>query len=229
MNPAKSDLKGTTVTFEQMPSGEMKFTTAGMSYTFKMDGKDYPSLFGMTAAWKQTDANTWESTDKLNGKVLNTARTQVAADGKTMTVELKGTKPNGESFEEKTVYERLSGDKGLSGKWMSKKVDVGSPNVLEFTPKGSEGLLVTIPDFQITADARFDGKDYPATGPQVPAGITLALRKTGARSFEMIEKANGKEIFKIEFAVSADGKTLTETGGATAAPGEKTKVVYDRQ
>ncbi len=57
-NPAKSDFGESTVTFAQTGSGEMQFTAEGQSYTFKTDGKDYPAIFGTTAAWKQIDANT---------------------------------------------------------------------------------------------------------------------------------------------------------------------------
>jgi hypothetical protein len=38
----------------------------------------------------------------------------------------------------------------------------------------------------------------------------------------------GKFLYKVMYTVSADGKTLTETGTATATK-EKVKVVYDRQ
>ena len=75
LNLAKSDFVETTVTYEQTASGHMQFTAAGQSYTFQMDGKDYPSLFGGTAAWKQTDATTWEIALKQNGKLINTTTT----------------------------------------------------------------------------------------------------------------------------------------------------------
>jgi hypothetical protein len=41
-------------------------------------------------------------------------------------------------------------------------------------------------------------------------------------------KNNGKVLYKVAYGVSADGKTLTETGGVTAT-NEKVKIVYDRQ
>lgn len=52
MNPAKSDLGQMTVTYEQLPSGDMQATIDGQSYKFRMDGKDYPAVYGTTAAWK---------------------------------------------------------------------------------------------------------------------------------------------------------------------------------
>jgi hypothetical protein len=62
----------------------------------------------------------------------------------------------------------------------------------------------------------------------VPPGFTLAVKKTGPRSFEMSEKQNGKALFTSVFSVSANGKTLTETA-TTLSTNEKIKVVYDRQ
>ena len=69
MNVAKSNFGDTTVTYEQMPGGEMKTTADGQSYTFKTDGKDTMTPWGVTVAWKAIDANTWEMTEKTNGKV----------------------------------------------------------------------------------------------------------------------------------------------------------------
>jgi hypothetical protein len=43
LNPAKSDFGEQTVTYEETGSGEMKVTGDGQSYTFKADGKDYPT------------------------------------------------------------------------------------------------------------------------------------------------------------------------------------------
>jgi hypothetical protein len=228
LNPAKSKFTGTAVTFAQNASGEMQFTAEGQSYTFKVDGEDYPALYGQTAAWKQIDANTWETTDKLNGKVLSTDTTKLSADGKTLTITSKGTKPNGEPFEDTSVNQRVSGGPGLPGKWKSTQVKVTSPNLMELAPFEGDGLALKIVDYDVSCNAKFDGKDYPATGPTVPPGFTLAVKKTGPRSFEMSEKQNGKALFTSVFSVSANGKTLTETA-TTLSTNEKIKVVYDRQ
>lgn len=99
LNVAKSDFGETTVTFAQSASGQMQFTAQGQSYTFQVDGKDYPSLFGRTAAWKQIDANTWETANKQNGKLLTTDTTRLSADGKTLTIHAKRPKPAGGTFD----------------------------------------------------------------------------------------------------------------------------------
>src|SRR2546428_13374253 len=74
MNVAKSDFGEPTVTYEQMSSGEMKANMDGQSYTFKTDGKDNMTPWGMTIAWKSVDANAWEVTEKTNGRVTSTSK-----------------------------------------------------------------------------------------------------------------------------------------------------------
>lgn len=228
INLAKSNFGETTTTFAQTGSGQMQHTADGLSYTFRLDGKDYPAQFGYTAAWKQIDANTWETTNKLNGKVLGTTTRKLSADGATLTENSKGPKPAGGSFDMTTVFQRVSGGPGLPGKWKTKNVKSSSPNIMELVASGPNGLTFRIVDYQAACDAQFDGKDYPCTGPTVAAGFTLAIKKTGPRSFEMTEKQNGKGLYKGTFTVSADGKTLTENGGAVGV-NEKYTAVYNRQ
>ena len=50
MNTAKSNFGDTTLTYEQLSGGEMKVTADGQSYTFKTDGKDNMTPWGMTMA-----------------------------------------------------------------------------------------------------------------------------------------------------------------------------------
>ncbi len=228
LNPDKSTFTGETESYEHMPSGEIKYTSEGMSYTFKTDGQDRPALLDRTAAWKQIDKSTWEATFKMNGKVLATDTLKVSSDGKTLTEVARGTKPNGEKFEDTTVYERTGAGAGLLGAWKSTKVKIGSPNLFQFTPYGTDGLTLDIVDYKATCKAKFDGKDYPATGPTVPAGLTLALTRKGPRSFQMLEKVQGKALSQSTFTVSQDGKILTEVGRPVAVD-EPYTAVYEKQ
>ena len=228
MNPAKSDFGETTITYEQLPSGEMQSTAAGASYTFKLDGNDYPAMFGSTAAWKSLSANSWETTWKLNGKVLTTDTLTLSADGKTLTVNSKGKKPNGEMLDDTLVAERVSGGPGLAGKWKTKNVKSTAPSVLELASSGPDGLVFKIVDMDLTCNGKFDGKDHPCTGPTLGPGWAVSFVNAGPRALDMTVKNNGNVVFKLWYSVSADGKTLTENGTATG-PNEKTTVVYDRQ
>lgn len=228
LNLEKSQFTGTTMTYEQLPSGEMRSTAEGQSYTFKTDGKEYPAIFGSTVVWKQLDANTWQATYKLKGTVLSTDTIKVSPDGNTLTVSAKGTKPDGASFESTAEYQRLAGESGLAGKWKSTKVAMSSPETMEFIESTSGGLMWKVPAYKISVDLKFDGKDYAVTGPTVPANFTIAVSSTGARSFEMVEKANGKVVYRGTYTLSEDGKTLTAVFSPEGT-NEKVSAVYDRQ
>src|SRR5574341_1630682 len=92
MNIARSDFGDTTLTYEQISGGEMKATMDGLSYTFKTDGRDAMTPWGMTVAWKAVDANTWEMTEKTNGKVTSTGTLKLSRDGKMLTLDAKRVK-----------------------------------------------------------------------------------------------------------------------------------------
>lgn len=228
MNPAKSDFGEMTVTYEQLPSGEMQATTAGQTYKFKMDGNDYPAWFGNHAAWTSLSPTSWQTIWKVNGKVIVTDTVTLSADNKTLTINSKGTKPNGERIDDTVVAERVSGGPGLAGKWRTKNMKSTSPSVLEFATSGADGLMYKVVDMGLSCAAKLDGKDYPCSGPTMGPGWTVAVADQGASGLDMTVKNAGKPLFKVTYTVSADGKTLTEIGTATATS-EKTRVVYDRQ
>ena len=228
LNLSNSEFTGTTVTYLQTGPGEMQATAEGQSYKFKMDGKEYPALFGSVATWKQLDGSTWEATYKTNRTVTNTDTIRVSPDGKTMTVTSRGKKPSGESFEDNVTLERVSGGPGLAGKWKTTKVNISSPEVMEIAPYQGDGISFKIAAYNLILNAQFDGKSYLATGPTVPAGMLMSLKKTGARSFEMTGKMSGQTVYMESYSISVDGKSLTVVG---MPPGtsEKVKAVYDRQ
>src|SRR5690348_13804824 len=103
VNLAKSDFGQTTFTVENLPGGEWQATAFGVTYKFKMDGKEYPDSMGGVVAWKAVDANTWQMTAKANGKVTETDTFKLAADGKTLTDTAKQMKADASSMESTTV------------------------------------------------------------------------------------------------------------------------------
>jgi hypothetical protein len=228
LNPARSDFGDTTLAFEQMAGGEMKQTADGLSYTFKTDGKEYATPWGSTAAWKAVDSQTWQVTHKANGKVVSNDTLTVSADGKTLTAESNRIKANGETSKDVLTFQRVSGGPGLAGKWKTKNLKMSSPSVLAITPSGTGGLTLTFVDEKANCAAKFDGRDYPATGPIWPPGWTCSIAKNGDRAFDVTWKKDGKPLYKGTFTASGDGKTLTEVAGAVATT-EKIKAVYDRR
>jgi hypothetical protein len=228
LDPSKSDLTGETVKFESAGSEKVQYSSGGQSYTFTTDGKQHAGLFGRVVSVKEVDPHTWERTTTFKGKVLSHSTLMLSTDGKTLTQIAKGTNPDGGAFESTTVFKRVGEGSGMLGTWKSKEEKESSPFVLEFADNGSDGLMFNLPQIKGKCPVKFDGKDYPATGPTVPAGLTLAVTKTGHKSIEMTEKIKGKPIFKATYTVSDDGKTLTEIGSPVAV-NEPTKAVYDRQ
>jgi hypothetical protein len=225
VNLAKSDFGETTLTLETLPPDEWRSTAFGVTYRFKMDGKDYPDGMGGTAAWRSVDATTWEMVAKANGKVTETDTLKLSADGKTLTDDVKQSKADGGALHSTTVYERVSGGQSLAGKWKTRKV-TGASGTIEMIPSGGGGLLFKDPDMGLSCDAKLDGKDYPCTGPLLPPGFTVAMI-ADARSLDLTVKKDAKPVFTATYTVAADGKSMTEIG-APANGGDKIKVMFDR-
>jgi hypothetical protein len=78
--------------------------------------------------------------------------------------------------------------------------------------------------------AYFDGKDYSVTG-TVPVGLTMALEKIDAYTYEMVGKINGKEIQRRRNVISKDRKTLTRTVTGKNSQGQDINnvLVFDKQ
>ncbi len=228
LNQAKSHLTGDTVTYSAAADGAMKETTSAGSYTFKADGKPYTTPFDSTVTWKQTGPSTWNTEDRLKGKLLSTDIVQISDDGKTMTVISTGTNPNGKDFHDTEVLTRVAGSKGLMGAWKSEKIKSSTSPVMEFASNGPDGIAWILPEIKARLDLKFDGKDVAPVGPTVPAGLTIAATKINARSFSFVEKMNGKPLYKGTLMVSRDGKTLTNV--STPIHGENRRTsVYDKE
>jgi hypothetical protein len=75
---------------------------------------------------------------------------------------------------------------------------------------------------------KFDGKDYPNVGPNVPAGSASSARRVNQHTLEVTDKSNGKVAGTEEIQLSSDGKTLTMTVHA-AGRSEPNILVFERQ
>ena len=122
LNEAKSKItagtpKNTNVVYEAT-GDNVRITSDGVSgdgnpthieWTGKFDGKDYPVTGDPTSdmrSYKKVDDHTLEMTVKKAGKVTTTGRIVVSADGKTRTVNTKGTDSTGKSFQNTAVYDK---------------------------------------------------------------------------------------------------------------------------
>ena len=225
LNPAKSQLTGQTAMIEKTASGAIRFATGAMSFVAKIDGKEYPGFNGGTIAWREVDANTWEITSRKGGRAANTYKLSLKDDRLTYVISRNGL--DGAPIQELAVFQRLSGGPGFFGTWKTIKV-VAKVERVELLPNGPDGLIYKEPDRGVICKAQFDGNDYPRIGLSAHPKITFAFKRSGPRSFEMVQKVDGKVRYVDVFTVSADGNRLTDYGNP---PGkrEPIKVVFDRQ
>ena len=211
LDPAKSHLTGDTMAFEDGGNGSLKYTDSDQTYTFKPDGSSFTTPLGQERTMQKSGDNVYTSTAKLHGTLLRTTTWTLSSDGKKLVLESKGTKPNGDSFDDVTTYKRTSAGTGLVGGWKSTQVKLSSPNAITIQTAGND-VTLTISAVKATVHAKWDGKDYPASGPTVADGITLALTKTGPNSFKLVEKAKTKVLAIVHYRAASDGKTLTTKG-----------------
>jgi hypothetical protein len=109
--------KNTTVVYT-VAGDSMKVVVEGIDaagkathneWTGKFDGKDYPLTGDPTAdtrSYKRIDANTLELANKKGGKVVLSGRITISADGKTRTVTVSGTGPDGKKLTSSAVYNK---------------------------------------------------------------------------------------------------------------------------
>ncbi len=232
LDMSKSDFSGETIRYQPLKGNMVRFTGGGETYIFTLDGQPHPGLFGRIVSVKQTDTNTWQRTTEFKGKILSETTVALSPDGNTLTETSRGTRPDGSSFENTEVYNRVGEGSGIVGAmmgiWRSRSASEGSASLLEFGDNGPDGIAFLLRQVEGKCLLKFDGKNYPATGPTAPDDLTLSATRTGDRSFEMTEKIKGKPIYKATYTISADGKTLTAVGSPTRVV-ERTKAVYVRQ
>ena len=122
LNEAKSKIvpgtpKNITVVYE-MDGSNIKGTIDGVDgqgkpthtvWIGKFDGKDYPvtgDSVSDTRAIKEIDARNYDLTVKKAGKTTMTGKAAISADGKSRTVTVSGTNPEGKKVTSTAVYEK---------------------------------------------------------------------------------------------------------------------------
>ncbi len=140
---------------------------------------------------------------------------------------MKAGKPDGTTVEQTQTLTRVSGGPGFLGTWKSTEVK-GAPTSIEISTTGSNGITLTLPEFQMSCKAAFDGKDYAVVGGGANLKQAFAFERLGPNSFRMTTKLNGKPFYVDVMTLSADGRTLTDEGNAISV-NEPVKTVSDRQ
>lgn len=227
-NKDKSDVKGQTESIASLGNNKYKFTYGTISFDITADGTDQTSLPGATWALTILDANKWQVVSKSNGITNGTEIWTLAPDGKSISSEYKGTRPDGTEFDSHAKMTRVSGSGGFAGTWLIADLSFSDPSPVVIAAYGSGGLSVSYPADKMSMNLTMDGKDCPVEGPTVLKGSTTSAKRAGPRSIKLTDKLNGKLMDTTELKVSADGKTLTMTEH-DAGVKKPLVLVYDRQ
>ncbi len=77
--------------------------------------------------------------------------------------------------------------------------------------------------------AKLDGRDYPAKGS--PDTDTFAFKKLDARTYEVVQKKDGKVTITAKMVVAPDGKsrTITQTGKNAKGEPVNNQIYWDKQ
>jgi hypothetical protein len=228
LNQEKSQLAGDTMKFGPAEGQAIELTARGVTYSFRVDGKNYALPSGDVAIWRQTSADSWTTEyRKPDGKLLSSDDWKLSPDGKSLSVTTSGVKANGDLYTDKAEYARTAGTSGLLGSWKSTEVQLSSPNELILQESGLDKLILKIPAMNASGEVNFDGKEVAFQGPDIPPGFRVGLTRTGPYSFRLVQKLNGTVISSSVYTVSDDGKTMTEVGGAPGDP--PTTGVWEKQ
>jgi hypothetical protein len=230
LDTSKSHFTGDTFTYSKNASGMMHYSDGStVSYDFGIDGKEYKTPYDRTVTWTAAGPGAWDTVSKMNGKVLANVHRELSADDKTLTITSSGTKPDGSTFKDKTVYTRVTGTTGLEGKWRSTKVDISAPDnyvIVETSP----GIYKwTIPSYKAAFEGKADGTDRTLTGPTIPSGLTLSWKQVSPTEMKYVEKLNGKPDAIGLQTMASDKKSFTEVSWTPGKESEKSTAVYVKQ
>ncbi len=224
LDPAKSQVGNETYTFEKTSPVDYRYESQYSSYSFRLDGKEYPRPGGGTTSWKALSPDVWECTNRAKGTIV--AIYEMTVKGDVLSAVAKVPQSDGKSISNTSTAKRISGGPGFVGKWRVTDFKAGEDS-LELTAQG-DGLLMRYAEERVQCAAAFDGKPYPLTGEAAEPKTTLAFRKTGPGSFEVTMFTDGKPTSLTAYRVSADGRVLTEETTSVSKKAT-TKFFYERQ
>ncbi len=179
----------------------------GPTETILADGTEQPGLPGTTLSVKAEDARTMNVVRKESGRIVISAIWKLSEDGRNLHDAFTNTQPDGSSLTVDYVYRRISGTSGFSGVWESTTKPVGLKLELEIEPYDRKGLSFVTAGF--VKSVTFDGRGHALPGAK--EGLTASGRRLGPRAMEYTERNRGKIERTRQFALSPDGRTLTET------------------
>lgn len=211
LNPKKSKLADE---MEVEAAGPDKYTfifSGDNSETIVADGTDQPGIFGTTFAVTVLSPRQWKVVRKTGGKVTISAIWDLSVDGNTLTDNFTGYRADGSTSNLLYKYTRAGGGSGFAGTWESVEEQVNSSYEMQIETFKGDGLSFINPAQKATKSVKFDGKDYEAQGPNIPAGYATSGRRVSDREVELTDKVNGKVLDTQRVEVAPGGETLVIT------------------
>lgn len=196
--------------------------------TVMADGIDHPALMGTTFSMAGNGPNRWRVVRKKGGRTMLVANWTLSADGKTLADEFNFFPPDSSPIRLHYVYERTTGGSGITDTWVAASEGATSATELQIRSYRGDGLSFDSRAAQITKNIKFDGKDYPDTGPNAVPGSTSSGRRVNERSLEITDKTKGKVIATRKIELSQDLRTLTIIVRPVDPSKPKTTLVFDR-
>jgi len=231
LDESKSHLTGDTFTYSQGPGGMLHYSDGvNVAYDFSLDGKDHPGVYGRTVSWTPAGPDAWDTVTKSGDRVLDKSHRKLSADGKTLTMVFSGQNPDGSSYNEEDVFERVSGTKGLVGTWRSVKVkNSAGPRTFVISSPQQGVLRYEIPEMKASVEGPADGKDRPIAGPDLPPNMTHAYTFVNPRKVNYTLKVDGKVESQGVQTLDADGRTYTDVSWSPGKETEKQSAVWVKQ
>jgi hypothetical protein len=187
-------------------NGAFQFPTCDPEINMKAGGADRLAPGSKTCdtlAVKAVDGKTVAAACKKGGKVVETGRRTVSADGKTIT--LGATPYPGGNKQPVTLKETLV-RVAASGSWRTQRANASENTLTRASKSTADGMMMTNPAGE-SFNAKFDGKGYPIKGN--PNYTMVSLTKANNRSFDETVKRDGRILSVAHRTVSVDGKTMS--------------------
>jgi hypothetical protein len=227
LNPAKSKITDQMIV-QRLDGNKCTFNFGSVPETIVLDGTDQPGIFGTTLAVSTEAPDKWKVVRKKDGHLLLIGLWSLSPDGNSLTDDFTSYRPDGTSNNVKYTYRRSGSGSGFTATWISTPQAMTSPLVVLIKPYEEDGLSFADSKAQDTSNVKFDGKDYPHSGPNVVSGYVSSAHRISDRSIEFTDKVAGTLLRTRQFELSPDLKTLTLTI-RTPTSAEPNIQVFDRQ
>jgi hypothetical protein len=230
LDVAKSHFTGDTFTYSKAANGMMHYSDGStINFDFAIDGKEYKTAYDRSTIWTPDGDSAWNSVTKAKGEVLAKVHRQISPDGKTLTFKITRTRPDGSAEVEEDVYTRVTGTKGLVGKWRSTKVNITAAQTYVLSTPEPNVLRMEYPEYKSVIEGKADGLQHPVSGPDVPVGITMSFKMDSPTKMSYENQSDGKAIGYGTQTLSANGKILTDVSWSPGKEAEKSIGVYVKQ